>query len=150
MHRRAPPAIVCALQVVLLLACSGPFTVFPGGKLDGETKPVPPNWSSAGDHGICQLETNPQAPYSVNIAYTVLDGSLYVNAGDHEARWVKNMAANPEVRLRIDDTLYELRGERVTDEAEIRKFAEAWTGQSMFRRDPTGYDEVYVYRLVAR
>ena len=45
--------------------------------------------------------------------------------------------------------LYSLRAERVTDAAEIAAFAEAWTNQSMFRRDPTELTEVWIYRLVS-
>jgi hypothetical protein len=86
----------------------------------------------------------------VNLVFTILDGGLYVNAGDTETQWVKNMTEDPRVRLRVDGVLYELRAERVTDADEISAFGEAWTSQSMFRRDPAGYDEVFIYRLVAR
>ncbi len=57
---------------------------------------------------------------------------------------------DPRVRLRMDGVLYDLRAERVTDSAEIAEFAAAWTSQSMFRRDPTALDEVWLYRLVPR
>ncbi len=140
-------AVVC---LSILFGCSGPFAVFPGGELEGEGRPAPEDWSFAGDYGTAQLETAAEEPYSVNIAYTVLGGRVYVNAGGTETRWVKNMNANPEVRLRVDGTLYELRAERVQDAETIREFAVAWTDQSVFRRDPTGYDELWLYRLVAR
>jgi hypothetical protein len=135
---------------VLLVACNGPTAVFPGGALDGETKPVPESWDFAGSYGTVQLETHPEDPYSVNIAYTVLDDRLYINAGDTETQWVKNMTANPLVRLRMDGALYELRAERITDADEIAAFAKAWTDQSMFRRDPTELEQVWLYRLVPR
>ena len=86
----------------------------------------------------------------MNLAYTVLNGTLYVNAGGTRTQWVENLDAHPEVLLRIEDTLYELRAVRVQDEAEIAAFSQAWLSQSTFRRDPQGYDEVFVYRLVAR
>ena len=97
-----------------------------------------------------QLETRPDDPYSVNIAYTVMEGRLYVNAGDTETRWVQHMSADPRVRLRLDGVIYELRAERVSDPDELAAFARAWTSQSVFRRDPTQLDEVWLYRLVAR
>lgn len=139
-----------ALAALASAACSGPFVVFPGGRLDGDERPVPSDWSFAGDYGTCQLETNPADPYSVNIAYTIFDGSVYINAGDTETQWVKNMAADPSVRLQIDGILYAMRAERVSDPGEVARFGEAWTAQSMFRRDPAELDPVYVYRLVAR
>ena len=140
-----------ALPVLLLtLACNGPLLVLPGGALDGEPKPAPADWSFAGDSGMAQLETRPSDPYSVNIAYTILAGQPYVNAGDTETQWAKNIAKNPDVRLRMDDALYELRAERVTDPEAVAAFAKAWTSQSMFRRDPTELDQVFLYRLVSR
>lgn len=86
----------------------------------------------------------------MNIVYTVLDGRLYVNAGDTESTWVKHMQADPNVRLRVDGVVYDLRAERVTDRNEIVAFGKAWTSQSAFRRDPASFDQVFVYRLVPR
>lgn len=138
------------LVVGLVLGCNGPTGLLPGGELEGETRPAPADWSFAGDYGMGQLETRPDDPYSVNLVFTVLDGRVYVNAGDAETQWVKNMTEDPRVRLRVDDALYALRAERVTDADELAAFGEAWTSQSMFRRDPSGYDEVFVYRLTPR
>ena len=124
--------------------------VLPGGKLAGEAAPAPADWSFAGDQGTFQLETNPEDAYSVNIAFTVLDGRLYVNAGDTETRWVKNMEADSAVRLRLEGSIYDARAVRVTDAGETRAFAEAWTSQSLFRRDPTKLDRAWIYRLEPR
>jgi hypothetical protein len=138
------------LLLLALLACNGPFGLLPGGSLEGNSAPAPADWSFAGDYGTAQLETRPGDPYSVNLAYTVMDGRLYVNAGDSETRWVENMSEDPRVRLRLDDVIYDLRAERVTDAGEIRAFGRAWTRQSLFRRDPAGLEVVYLYRLVSR
>lgn len=140
-----------ACLVLMVVGCNGPVGVFPGGRLGGDAAPLPADWSFAGDYGTAQLETNPAEPYSVNVAYTILDGGVYVNAGDTETQWVEHIQADPDVRLQIDDAVYALRAERVEDEEVIGRFAEAWISQSMFRRDPRELDgEPYIYRLVAR
>jgi hypothetical protein len=132
------------------IACEGPFVLLPGGELSGGVASPPADWSFAGDYGTAQLETKPDDPYSVNLAYTIVEGAVYINAGDTETQWVKNIGVDPRVRLRVDGVIYELRAERVVEPAEIERFAAAWTSQSVFRRDPTGLDPVWIYRLGAR
>ena len=51
---------------------------------------------------------------------------------------------------RTGDETLSSRAERVTDSAEIAAFGEAWTSQSVFRRDPRELDEVWLYRLAPR
>ena len=138
-----------ALALPLFWACGGPFAVFPGGALEGPVKPAPPSFTFAHDAGTIQLETGGQEPYSVNIACAVVGDRLYLSAGDTKTRWVENMEANPLVRLRINGEVYELRAERVTDDGEMRAFADEWTKNS-WARDPTTLDEVWVYRMEAR
>jgi hypothetical protein len=143
-------SIRATLLVLAALGCNGPTGLLPGGKLDGESRAAPSDWAFAGDYGTVQLESRPEDPYSVNVAYTVLDGRLYINAGGTETRWVKNIAANPLVRLRMGGAIYELRAERVSAADEVAAFGKAWIDQSILRRDPTGLDEVWIYRLVSR
>ena len=135
-----------------LSACHGPIGLMSGGSLDdaGPITPAPTDWSFAGAAGTIQLETNPNAPYSVNLAFTVMNGRLFINAGGTETQWAKHIASDARVRLLMQERIYELRANRVTEHAEIEAFAEAWTGQSFFRRDPRRYDEVWIFDLTKR
>ena len=142
--------LVALLLVCAAFGCNGPMLLLPGGRLDGDALRAPSDWALAQEYGTVQLETRPEDPYSVNVAFTAIDGQLYINAGGTETQWVENIAANPLVRLRMDGVLYDVRAERVTDSAEIAVFGAAWMSQSMFRRDPTELDEVWLYRLVPR
>lgn len=150
MFTRSFVSLLVLATSLVVAGCNGPFLLLPGGQLEGKIEPAPSDWSFAGDDGLCELETKSADPYSVNIAYTVLDRRLYINAGDTETAWVKNMIQDPNVRLRVDGHIYELRAERVTDRAEIERFGKAWTDQSFFRRDPTELEEAWIYRLAAR
>ncbi len=142
--------LLSLLFVIAASGCNGPFMLLPGGGLAGAVKPSPSDWSFVGEYETAQLETRPEDPYSVNIAVIVIEGSLYINAGDTETQWVKNIAANSHVRLRLDDVLYESRAERVTSADTIATFGKVWTSQSMFMRDPSELDEVWLFRLIPR
>lgn len=151
------PVPISARSVLLLVVasgfaagCNGPLPFMSGGALEGSLEAVPSVWALDEDFAVVQLETRPEDPYSVNVAYTQIDGRLYINAGDTKTHWVEHIAANPMVRLRIDGDLYDLRAERVTDPRELEAFARAWTSHSVLHRDPTELDEVWVYRLIAR
>jgi hypothetical protein len=145
MNARSAVLLAC-----LALACREPFAVFPGGRLEAELRPAGAPFSTEDGFATAQLETRPEDPYSVNITYTVVNGRTYVNAGDTETTWAKNVNTDPRVRLRVDGALYELRAERVTDREEMATFARAWLGQSSTRKDPTRLDEVWLYRLEQR
>ena len=144
-----PGRLLASISVGLFLGCGGPLGPIPGGMLDGPRAPRMGDPAVLGDSGIGELETGPGDPYSVTVAYNVIDGVLYVNAGGEAKRWARNALADPDVRFRVDGKIHELRAVRVTDPEEIARFGEAWT-RGWFRRDPTGYDEVWVFRLLPR
>lgn len=139
-----------ALTLLLVGACNGPLPFMAGGALAGEERAAPAAWSFEEPFGVVQLETRPREPYSVNIAYTLMDGQLYVNAGDTRTAWVRHIESNPAVRLRAGGLIYPLRAERVVDADEIAAFGALWTAQGVFHRDPARLDPVWIYRLVAR
>lgn len=135
----------------LAAACNGPLPFLSGGALEGPVTPPPASWDEwANDDSVIQLETNPADPYSVNIACTVVDGRLYVYAGDTKTKWVEYMESDPLVRFRRKGRVYELRAERETDPAARAAFAKVWAARGFFSRDPQTLGEVWLYRLVPR
>ncbi len=139
--------VACCLT---LSACDGPLHFLSGGELSGAVADVPDTWQLKEPSGLAQLETRPGEPYSINLAYVQLDGRFYFYAGDTRTNWVKHIEENPLVRVRVNDTIYPGRAVRVTDEDEIAEFAAIWVDRSMFSRDPNSFEEVWLYRLVAR
>ena len=150
MSRLAPFLLALAVS---LAGCNGPLPFLSGGALDGPVVEAPTSWADLGESsGLMELETNPEDPYSVNLAYTIVGETLYAYAGDTRTTWVEYMDADPRVRMRIDGSIYELRAERVgeDEEAEIVAFAKAWTAQGSYHLDPMELEERWLYRLHPR
>lgn len=111
--------ILIFLSALILVGCE-PMGPLPGGQLSGEVKAIPDNWSAYSEVEILQLETRPDDPYSLNIWGVGLGKDYYVaSGGGGESSWVDHIIDNPEVRLRIDDNIFELKAVRVMDEEEL-------------------------------
>jgi hypothetical protein len=143
------------LLVALVLAasiagCDGPFIILPGGALDGSTAATPDSWSFTDEVDTVQLETRPTDPYSVNVWVIALGDNLYVHAGDNRTKWVENMEADPNVRLRIGDSIYEFVGVRVEDQEEFDRLSDAYEQKYGRRPGNENVAEAYLFRLSAR
>lgn len=144
---------VFATALLLTLSvpgCSGPTVLLPGGALDGTTTPAPADWSFTDAVSTIQLETRPADPYSVNIWVIALGPNLYVHAGANRSAWVEHMEADPKVRLRVGDAIYDLTAARVTEQAELDRFSDAYERKYDRRPRNEKIAEVYLYRLTAR
>ena len=116
----------------------------------GTIADTPTTWQLEAESGLAQLETRPEDPYSVNLAYGQLNGHLYIYAGDTKTNWVEHIEQNPLVRILVNETIYSVRAVRVFDDEELTAFAAQWTSRGLFQRDPMQFDQVWLYRLEAR
>jgi hypothetical protein len=132
-----------------LAACEGPLVFMSGGELSGTVADPPPIWQLDEASGIAQLETRPEDPYSINLAYVQSDGRLYIYAGNTRTNWVGHIEQNPQIRIRVGETIYPVHALRVDDNEEIAEFAVQWSNRSMLQRDPMQFDEIWLYRLEA-
>lgn len=145
------PALFLALLLAApLVACGGPFVLLPGGALDGETVPAPDDWSFTDAVDTVQLETRAADPYSVNLWVIALGPALYVHAGASRSEWVENMEADPNVRLRVNDSIYRLTASRVENQAEFDRFSDAYEKKYGSRPRNGSVTEAYLFRLAAR
>ncbi len=135
---------------LFLVACEGPLPFMAGGKLSGVVTEVPEIWQLEENSAVAQLETRPENPYSINLTYVQLDGVFYIYAGDTRTNWVQHIEQDARVRIRVGDAIYPALATRVSDSAELGKFAAVWANLSSFQRDPLQFEEVWLYRLVAR
>jgi hypothetical protein len=62
----------------------------------------------------------------VNIWVVALDGNLYVHAGASRSTWVEHLEADPPVRIRVSDSIYELAAARVESQQEFDRFSDAY------------------------
>ncbi len=143
-------ALFFALLWVPLAGCDGPFILLPGGALQGSTAPSPESWAFTDDISTIQLETNSADPYSVNIWVTGVGSNLYGHAGANRATWVENMEADPNVRLQVEDSIYELRASRVEGQDEFDRFSDAYEKKYGRRPRNPNVGEAYLFRLGAR
>lgn len=139
------------LTAILLLIACDPTGPLPGGKLDGEVSAPPPDWSFSDDTENVQLETRPSKPYSVNIWGVGVGSSFYVAAGSGaENSWAQHIVDDPRVRLRVEDTLYELQAVRVENETERERFLEALQRKYDWQPEPEQTKEAWLFRLEPR
>jgi hypothetical protein len=147
----ANPQILVALALAAAVAgCGGPCVLLPGGALEGSTVATPDGWSFTDAVDTVQLETRPADPYSVNIWVIALGGDLYVHAGANRSTWVEHMEADPNVRLRVDDSIYELAASRVEDQGEFDRFSDAYEQKYGRRPRNENVGEAYLFRLSPR
>jgi hypothetical protein len=142
-------AVSSVLLVVLLLAGCGPFLLLPGGELEGSATATPDEWSFSNRVNTVQLETRPDDPYSINIWVIEMGQYLYIHAGTNRSRWVENLEANAEVRVRIEDKLYNLRASRVEGQEEFSRFSDAYLRKYGRRPRNENVAEAYLFRLGA-
>jgi hypothetical protein len=139
------------LALVFALGCD-PIVMVPGGELSGTVKPAPGDWSFTDSFQTVQLETRPDDPYSVNVWCVAARDALYIASGRGEsAAWAKHIAADPRVRVRAGEDLYELSAVRTTDEAEMNAFIEAAKKKyEDFEPDENQRREAILFRLEPR
>jgi hypothetical protein len=130
------PSTSAALLVLGLVAAAvlagcgpwGPHGLFAGGPFLGTTEAqFPEDWSFTDDQMLIAIETRGRwLRHSVTILCVAADGKLYVMARHApRKRWVRNVARDPRVRLRVGGHLYEGRAVRVDDDPAERDAAAA-------------------------
>jgi hypothetical protein len=146
-----------------------PFLVFPGGELRGTLdSSVIDDWVFTDEVEFVQIETRPDRPYSVQV-YGVGSGNAFYIASQgwrgelgstDRARWVDHLAEDPRIRLRVGETLYELKALRVEDDSEVerirklflKKYGDAADSWGFWQSKPKAprASEAVVYRLDPR
>jgi hypothetical protein len=114
-----PACLLAAFAVAVVAIGCQPKDVRPGLWLSGESVEAHlDDWRFTNDIGEIFIETRPWygLRHSTTIWCAELDGMLYVGSyGDQKKAWEKNIARNPEARLRIAGKIYQVKLTPVTD-----------------------------------
>jgi hypothetical protein len=118
------------LALALLAAACGPV---PGGALAGRVAPLPEAWSSkVREPSFCEIESRPRDPHSIQLECFVDADDLYVQSHRWAlapwwpaTSWAEIWLAQPDVRVRLGDELFELRAVRETDAARRERILRA-------------------------
>lgn len=140
-----------ALLAIALLGCGGPLVMIPGGALSGPVEPAPSDWSFSDAIEDVQLETRPEDPYSVNV-WGIGDGPRFLIASGRglESAWAQHIEADPRVRLRVGEIVYELRAQRSELATDRDAFLTAAQTKYDFEPDPEEADDAVLYVLLPR
>jgi hypothetical protein len=112
-------ATLGALVVLAALAWlfrSNPIGPISGRAVTGTVAAYPGDWSFSDEHSTIAVEVRPEAPHSVTTICFIHDGALYVPAQSGSTKdWTRYVVADPRVRLKIGDRVFEAVATRIED-----------------------------------
>jgi hypothetical protein len=108
--------VLAVLGGAALFGGVGPIAAIPGGALWGERREPARDWSFTDAIAEIQVQTHVgPLPWAVTTWVLSSDGELFIAAGECDRVWTHRVMADPEIRLRIDGVVYEMRVRRETD-----------------------------------
>ncbi len=148
--------------LLLLVACE-PQDRRPGLWLSGETTVAPVDWSFVNETQEVFLETHPWygIPHSVTVVVAEANGKVFVPSIYDEdvpfpgtKHWNTNIAADPNVRLKVGDAIYEMTARPAASEEEWQEGFAALAAKYGFwqqlREDESKRPPFAIIRLEAR
>ena len=145
--------LTVSVVAVVYLTRTDPIAIVSGKRLSGDEAPYPSDWAFSNDFMTIAVESRPEDPHSVTTLGIVHDGSLYIPAQSGSTKtWPQYVLANPRVRIKVGDTVYPARAERVVDLPLADVMASAARKYPQFAdRDPADAPpDVWLFRISAR
>jgi hypothetical protein len=136
------------ILATLLVSCSEPRSMIPGGQLSGEVFSTPLTWVDVPE--TIQVETRPSDPYSINIWGVGIGQHLYIATSDSGTTWSDFINTDSDIRARIGFSLYELSATSITDPVERSRVAAAYVSKYELDKDDNWVDVGLIFRLDRR
>ena len=114
-----------------LIGCQSPAMVFSAGALNGPVAETD-SFAFAAQYRLMRLEVRPANPYSVNLRVVMRGDHLYLDAAEGR-RWHKLLKENPNVRVKLGDSIYPATASRVDDPELTKTFM---NGRTIYRLKP--------------
>ena len=96
------------------LVRTDPIGPIAGRALTGPEAPYPDDWRFSDAAYTIAVETNPADPHSVTTFAFLHEGKLHIPAMNGSGkRWTQDALANPNVRIKVGDTVYPARLVRI-------------------------------------
>lgn len=121
--------LLVPIAFLFLAGCDKPFGFIPGRELDGDEEPPPIEWTKINRIATVQLEFRPDKPYSINIWAVAIDQDMYVATGEDGTRWTEYLQQTPQVRVRVQESIYPLNAVRIEDAAERKHVTDAFVAK---------------------
>ena len=107
--------LVVVLAFIVLFGGAGPIAFVPGGVLWGETLEPAADWSFTDSIKEIQVQTHVgPLPWSVTTWVLSSEGELFLAAGSCNRIWTQRVLDDPDIRVRIDGAVYEMRARPAT------------------------------------
>ena len=127
-------AATALVVIVLTMRVLEPVISVPGGALAGTEEAAPADWSFTAAVDTVQLETQPDDPYSVNLWGLGIGPDFYVATNATGTGWSAIVDGDPEVKLRVGDSVYRLSAVRVEDDDELQRVLEGYVAKYSMNR----------------
>ncbi len=129
-------AAIALVVIVLAMRVLEPIISVPGGTLAGTEEAAPLDWSFTAAIDTVQLETQLDDPYSVNLWGLGIGPDFYVATNETGTGWTDIVDGDPDVKLRVGDSVYRLSAVRVVDDDELQRVLDGYvTKYSMGRAE---------------
>ncbi len=131
-------ALIVMTLLVVYLNRTDPWAQLPGKRITGEeaTERID-DWSFMEPSTRVILEVRPSDPYSLYIRAYQHKGVLYLNSISPENRWTQFLLEDPNLRLKVENKIYQVRATWVEDPALVNEIQEAMEQMSPRLRERT-------------